>query len=431
MENPVTAVIVGGGHRAFTYADLSLECPEKLKIVGIADPNPIRRKKAAERYGFDEEHCYENALELAAVPKFADAIINGTMDHQHVYTSIPLLEKGYDMLLEKPFAVNEEEMARLTDVVKKHGNKVMICHVLRYAPFYYEIKKRILSGEIGKIINIQTLEHVSYHHVSTSYVRGKWSNSEKSHTSMLLAKCCHDLDIMMWMMSETEPCAVSSFGSTMQFNAANAPEGAADRCYDCKHIDSCEYSAKKLYIEHPQRWEFYVWDSLEDVENPSIDEKIKLIKGDSPYGRCIYKCDNNVVDHQSVLVGFKDGATGTHNMVGGSTFPSRRIHIVGTKGEIFGNLEDNFFTVSRINASSPEERDVETVDLSALSTQLDAHGGGDIRMVKDFVDFQRGETPSIACTAISDSVAGHLSVFLADRSREQGGAPQRVDINKY
>ncbi|NMP38377.1 MAG: Gfo/Idh/MocA family oxidoreductase [Clostridiales bacterium] len=431
MDKPVTAVIVGGGHRAFTYADLSLEEPQLLKIVGIADPNPVRRKKAAERYGFSAEHCYENARQLADAPKFADAVINGTMDHQHVDTAIPLLEKGYDMLLEKPFAVNEDEMSRLMRVVKEHGSKVMICHVLRYAPFYFEIKKRVLAGEIGKIINIQTSEHVSYHHISTSYVRGKWSNSETSHTSMLLAKCCHDLDIMMWMMSETEPAAVSSFGSTIQFKKENAPEGSAERCYDCKYIDSCEYSAKKLYIEHPQRWEFYVWDSLEHIENPSIDEKIELMKKSSPYGRCIYKCDNNVVDHQSVLVNFADGATGTHNMVGGSSFPSRRIHIIGTKGEIFGNLEDNAFTISKINASSEKERDVETLDLSSASSELDAHGGGDIRLVRDFVDFQRGAAPSVACTSIFDSVAGHLTVFLADRSRENNGAPQAIDIHKF
>ena len=171
------------------YADFSLRYPEKLKIVGVADPDKFRQKMVSEKFGFSKEYCFDSAEDLAKVPKFADAVINGTMDEQHVETSIPLLEKGYDMLLEKPFAVNDEEMAKLIEVVKCNNNKVMICHVLRYTPFYSEIKKRILNGEIGDVVNIQTIENVSYHHLSTSFVRGKWANSEKCHTSMLLAKC--------------------------------------------------------------------------------------------------------------------------------------------------------------------------------------------------------------------------------------------------
>ena len=226
-QKPVTAIIVGAGHRAFVYSKLALTNPEMLKIVGVADPDPIRRKKAMDMFGFPEENCFEDADALSRVPKFADTIINGTMDHQHIETSIPLLKKGYDMLLEKPFATNEKEMRELVDCVRENGNKVMICHVLRYTPFYLSIKERVAAGEIGDIINIQTSEHVSYHHLSTSYVRGKWANSDVCHTSMLLAKCCHDLDMMMWMMSETKPVRICSFGSKFQFKPENAPKEAA------------------------------------------------------------------------------------------------------------------------------------------------------------------------------------------------------------
>lgn len=139
---------------------------------------------------------------------------------------------------------------------------------------------------------------------------------------MLLAKCCHDLDIMMWMMAETKPTAVSSFGGKFQFKPENAPADAGTRCMvDCPLVDTCRYSCKRLYVDHPDRWSFYVWDKLEGIENPTIEDKIHLLKGDSPYGRCIYKCDNDVVDHQSVMVQFASGATGTHNMVGGSSAP--------------------------------------------------------------------------------------------------------------
>ena len=434
-QKPVTAIIVGAGHRAFVYSKLAKTDPDKLKIVGVADPNPVRRQKAMEEFGFGEDMCFESADELAKKGKLADAIINGTMDEQHLVTSVPLLNTGYDMLLEKPFAVNEKEMRELVACAKKNNSKVMICHVLRYTPFYYGIKEIVNSGEIGDIINIQTTEHVSYHHLSTSYIRGKWANSKKCHTSMLLAKCCHDLDIMMWMMAETKPTAVSSFGGKFQFKPENAPAGAGTICMkDCPLVDTCVYSTKRLYIDHPDRWAFYVWDALEGIKNPTIEDKINLMKSDSPYARCIYKCDNDVVDHQSVMVEFESGATGTHNMVGGSSEPRRDIHIIGTKGEIFGNFEDSKFTVLKINPSPDahnEECDVEEHDLRVTGDMVGAyggHGGGDERLAADFVKFIRGEEHSLACTSIFDSVAGHLSVYLADQSRENGGEPQTVEL---
>ncbi len=432
-QKPITAIIVGAGHRAFVYSELAKTNPEILKIVGVADPNPVRRKKAMEYFGFGEDMCFESAQELAKKGKIADTVINGTMDEQHLETAIPLLNAGYDMLLEKPFAPNEDEMRQIVECAKKNNSKVMICHVLRYTPFYYSIKERIENGEIGDIINIQTTEHVSYHHLSTSYVRGKWANSAKCHTSMLLAKCCHDMDIMMWMMSKTKPSKISSFGGKYQFKAENAPKNAGTICMkDCPLVDTCVYSTKRLYIDHPDRWAFYVWDALEDIENPTIEDKIALMKSNNPYARCIYKCDNDVVDHQSVLVEFESGATGTHNMVGGSAEPRRNIHIIGTKGEIFGNFEESKYTVLKINPSPDahnEECDVEEVDLKVGGDMVGAyggHGGGDERLAEDFVKFIRGEKPSLACTSIFDSVAGHLSVYLADESRENGGEPQNV-----
>ncbi len=434
MKNsPITAIIVGAGHRALIYSELAKTNPELLKIVGVADPDPVRRKHCMEYFGFGEDMCFESAQELAEKGKLADAVINGTMDEVHIETSVPLLNCGYDMLLEKPFATNEEEMNTLVKCARKNNSKVMICHVLRYTPFYYGIKKRINDGEIGDIINIQTSEHVSYHHLSTSYIRGKWANSEKCHTSMLLAKCCHDIDIMMWLMADTKPVKISSFGGKYQFKPENAPKDAGSICMkDCPLVDTCDFSTKRLYIDHPDRWAFYVWDALEGIENPTIEDKIKLMKSDSPYARCIYKCDNNVVDHQSVMVNFENGATGTHNMVGGSSQSLRHIHIIGTKGEIYGNFEESKFYVSKINPSPDshnEECDIEEVDLNVSGDMVGAyggHGGGDERLIADFIKFIQGEEPSLACTSIFDSVVGHLCVYLADKSREADGIP--IDI---
>ena len=422
-KRPLKTIIVGGGHRSLTYAQLAELESDKMEIVGVADPDDHRRLSIAKRFEIPPERCFKTAQELAAVPKFADAVINGTMDHIHIETTIPLLEAGYDVLLEKPFAVNEEEARRLVETAERCGRKVMVCFVLRYAPFYRRIKDLILADEIGEIISIQTCEYVSYHHMSTSHVRGKWNNSDKCHSSMLLAKCCHDLDIMMWLMGDIHPLYVSSFGSNIQFVKENAPANSGTRCLvDCPLVDECLYSAKRIYIDHPDRWAFYVWDALESKENHTIEDKINLLKT-SPYGVCAYKSDNNVVDHQSVSVMFQNGATGTHNMVGGTSYGTRTIHITGTKGVIKGDFEKGKFTLSKIDPRPGCEHDDTDFD---LRIDNDTHGGGDLDLVRDFVAYARGEKTSVSCTNIHDSLAGHLVVFLADKSRENNGIPEKV-----
>ena len=428
--SPVTAVIVGGGHRSVIYADYSLSHPDELKIVGVADPDPGRREMCRARYGIPAENCFESAEALAARPRFADAVINGTMDHLHYATSVPLLERGYDMLLEKPFAVSKEEMDSLCAVIRTHGNRVMICHVLRYAPFYLSVKKRLLAGDIGDIINIQMAEHVSYHHLSTSYVRGKWANSDVCKTTMLLAKSCHDVDLMMWFMQPTLPTTVSSVGSIFQFKPENAPAGAGTRCTeDCPLVDSCRYSSKNLYLLHPNRWECYAWADLERKKDATDEDRLNSFRNGNPYNRCIYKCGNNVVDHQSVLFNFDSGATGTFNMVGGAALSMRKLHIVGTLGEIRGVMEENRYTLSRIAALEESGYTDETVDLSGENT--DGHGGGDDALTADFVNYLRTGKQSVSCTSIEHSIAGHLAVFLADRSREAGGAAMPFDFSQY
>ena len=423
ITKPLKTIIVGGGHRSLTYAELANVENDKMQIVGVADPDVNRRISIAKKFGIPEDKCFATAEELAEAPKFADAVINGTMDHVHVKTTVPLLKAGYDVLLEKPFSVNEEEARELVEAAEKYGRKVMVCFVLRYAPFYRKIKDLILAGEIGEIINIQTNEYVSYHHMSTSHVRGKWNNSERCHSSMLLAKCCHDLDIMMWLMGETKPEYVSSFGCNKQFVKENAPENSGTRCLvDCPLVNDCLYSAKRIYIDHPDRWSFYVWDALEHLENPTIEDKINLLKT-SPYGVCAYKSDNNVVDHQTVSVQFRNGATGTHVMVGGTSYGTRTIHITGTKGVITGDFEKATFTLSKIDPRPGCEHEDTVFDLKVGD---DTHGGGDLDLVRDFVAYARGEKPSVSCTSITDSLSGHLVVFLADKSRENNGIPEKV-----
>ncbi len=424
-KSPVTAVIVGAGHRAMLYASYAKKHPDELRIVGVADPTEYRRREAREAFGFPAENCFDSAEALAARGRIADAVINGTMDHQHVPTSLPLLASGYDMLLEKPFAVNEEEMWRLVEAARAGGRKVMICHVLRYAPFYAAIRERLAAGAIGEVINAQYTEHVSYHHVAVGYVRGKWAKRSECHATMLMAKSCHDLDLMAWMKSGVRPVRVASFGSNFQFRPEKAPPRSGTRCLlDCPIEAECLYSAKKHYLDHPRRWRFYAWAALENEKNPTPERMFQHMRDESPYGRCAWKCGQDVVDHQSVAVDFADGSTATLNMIGGCSKPDRTIHLIGTTGEIQGSMEAESFVVRKITpAPGGPEYSEENVDLKVTGDTTGAfggHGGGDMRMVADFVRFMRDEPRSISCTSIDDSVSGHLMGFRADRAREEG-----------
>jgi len=418
---PITAVIVGAGHRAMEYASYAKKNPDVLEIVGVADPNSIRRKKAAQEYNLAPENCFASAEELAQRGRIAKAVINGTMDKEHVPTSIQLIKAGYHVLLEKPFAIYEEEMWKLVGTANKYKRHVAICHVLRYAPFYRAIKELVLKGEIGEIVNIQSIEHVSYHHMAVAFVRGKWNNKEVCGSSMIMAKCCHDLDLIMWLKSNIAPSTVASFGSLSQFTSRNAPQEAGKRCLvDCKIEEECLYSARKHYIDHPERWGTYVWHSLEAIEYPTLEDKKNSLITDNPHGRCIYFSDNDVVDRQSVIIEFEDNCTVTHNMVGGVAKASRGIHLIGTLGEIQGNVEDNKFVVRKIDPRPGHEYSEETHDLNLkdnTQSPFDGHWGGDLRLVEDFCLTLQGKEPSISSTNINDSIYGHLLGFRAEEAR--------------
>ena len=415
----LTCIIVGAGHRAVAYATYALECPDELEVVGVADPSPLRRELAAKRFNLPPERCFVSAEDLAAHPRLADFVISGTMDHQHVATALPLLERGYDMLLEKPFATSEEEMWTLVEAVRKQRCRVAICHVLRHAPFYARIREHVANGVLGDILNVQAIEHVSYHHMAVGFVRGKWSRTDYCRSTMLMSKSCHDLDLIAWMKSGIRPRRVSSFGSNYQFRPERAPAGAGSRCLvDCPIEAGCLYSARKHYLDHPERWSFYVWDSLEHIPSPTFEDRIESLRT-SPYGRCVWRTDMDVVDHQSVLIDFDDGCTGTLNMIGGSAKPSRSIHLIGTHGEIQGCLEDSRFQVRHIDPRPGHEYSEYTVDVRVGGDMTGArggHGGGDGRLVADFLRYVRGEEPTLSTTSLEDSIAGHAIGFCADRS---------------
>jgi len=425
MQRQITAVIVGAGNRSGkVYGSLALSKPERLKIVGLVDPDPVRMRLMQERYHVPQERCFSSVEELVKQDKFADVVINGTMDELHVQTSLPTLEKGYDLLLEKPFAVNEEEMQLLVDAANRLGRKVYICHVLRYSPFYAAIKSSILQGDIGDIITIELNEHVSYHHMGVSYVRGKWRSEKLCHAPMLLAKSCHDIDLMMWLVRQ-KPVQLASFGGEFQFGPGKKPAGAGSRCMaDCPHSRQCPFTAEGNYLTDPTRWAQYVWKSLEGEGELTPERQRESLMTDNPYGRCAwdFERDGNV-DHQAVLVRFESGATGTFTMVGGAARPERNIHIIGTRGEIKGVFEDQKYVLRRIAPFAPLGYEEEVIDLGNQGDTTGAqggHGGGDLRLVEDFLDAMCGEEASVSATEINDSTVSHRVVFRAMRAMVEG-----------
>ena len=419
---PLKAVGIGLGHRTEVYASYSFQHPDQLQIVGAADPDEGRLQRFAKKFDLTPENCFSTSEELAARPRFADVAINGTMDRQHVPTTLPLLEAGYDILLEQPICPNQKELLQLLDAARRSKRKVMICHVLRYAPFYVEVRRRVAAGQIGDLLSLRTVENVSYHHMAVGFVRGKWRKRADSNP-MLLAKCCHDLDAISWMHSGVRPLRVSSFGNLKYFRPENAPPGSGSRCLtDCRIEKDCPYSARINYIDQG-RWSFYAWDSLEHIPDLTVEQKLESLRADNPYGRCVWRCDNDVVDHQSVIVEFADGCLATHDMVGNTARPCRTIHLVGTKGEIEGNMEDGKFVVRHPDTRAGHEYTEEWVDLSVSG---DMHGGGDLRLVDDFVRVVRGEQASLSTTDLMDSVNGHLIAFAADRAMREG---QVVEID--
>lgn len=411
---------MGFGDRGQIYASYAKKCPDKFEVVGCVDPDPVRLALARSTYNLSEKNCFINPDDFYARDKLCDAVINATMDSLHYETTMPLLDKGYHVLLEKPVSCNPSELRDLEQSAKRNNRVLMVCHVLRYAPFYTKIKSILSSGELGRVIHMYASENVGIAHVLSSYIRGKWGSERECGSGMLMAKCCHDIDLLLWLKGDSAVDEVSSFGARSVFTSGNKPSDAGTRCtVDCKREATCPYSAKKLYLDHDE-FPFLVWSGVpgKDWREISRSEREKLLATTSPHGLCAY-ADRDLVDHQSVIMRFADGATATLDMTGGATRAGREIHIVCECGEIEGFLESNEFVVRRYVADEvrfDEEKVLIKEDVSG------AHSGGDLRLAADFVSMVAGEKPSVSCTSIADSVAGHLAVIAAEISRRQGRA---------
>jgi predicted dehydrogenase len=401
----LTAILIGAGDRGNAYANYALSHPREIEVIAVAEPNPERRDRFKRLHRLPDEMVFTGWEEALAKPKLADVAIICTMDRMHYAPTMRALELGYHILLEKPMAVDPLECIRMAEFAEEKKRVLSICHLMRYSPFFRTVKQLLDEGRIGKLMSIQHNENVAYWHYAHSFVRGNWRNSQES-SPMLLQKSCHDLDFLSWIVG-AECVQVSSFGSLSHFTRENAPEGAPDRCLEgCPAELTCPYHAYRQYLSKSAYW---------IKEMISLDQSLEarteaLLNG--PFGRCVYKCDNDVVDHQVVNLLFANGVTAMFSMNGFNVKHGRSMKIVGTKGEIRGYSEKHEIEISDFLT--------ETTTVIKLPEAVYSHGGGDYNVMRDFVRLVWKEDLDQNQSSARASLQSHIIAFAAEKSRLEG-----------
>ncbi len=411
-------ILIGAGNRGGTYTDVMAAMPEQFEVVAVAEPRDSRRERIQEIHKLPDDMCFTDYKPLLALGKIADIALIATMDRDHFEPAMMAIDLGYDLLLEKPITPTPEECIALTENAEKHGVKVVICTVLRYTPLFIKLKEIIDSGRIGKVMSINHEECVEFVHQSHSFVRGNWGNSERSSV-MLLQKSCHDIDILQWLLGKK--CKkVQSFGALTYFTEENAPEGAPERCIEgCPVGDTCIYNSVKLYLENDSNW----FRSAATKLVKSTDEDVKKSLMESNYGKCVFHCDNDVVDHQTVNMLFEDDITVTFTMNAFNT-GGRYINIYGTKGEIRAALKGD----TPIRVYDIVSKETEEIPSSGTDGIVGGHGGGDSGIIVTLYKYMTGDYTGNSVPTIQESCYNHLVTFAADHARKAGTV---VDVEEY
>lgn len=401
---PVTVVTIGAGSRGNVYGNYSLSYPDEMDIVGVAEPIQIRNDRYTQKHNIPDGNRFKTWEDVFKRPKFADAVLITTPDNLHYGPCMAALKAGYDVLLEKPISPSEKECRDILELSRKTGRIVAVCHVLRYAPYFVKLREIIQSGTIGELMSIQHLEPIEHIHMSHSYVRGNW-HDRNATTPIILAKSCHDLDILRWMVGK--PCEqIVAMGSLKWFRKENAPAGSTDRCMDgCAVESTCPYSAMKIYYR--ERGRTYVFDMPEDksLHGDHILEKLRTTN----YGRCVYKMDNNQEDHYISSIQFQGGVTASFSMEAFTSYEGRRTRVMGSMGDIVGDMET--FTVTDFRTKKSTVYD---------NSSGDGHGGGDWKLVRDWLQAVSQKNPALLSSTIDASIESHIMGFMAEKSRKTG-----------
>lgn len=407
--------LIGAGQRGMIYAEYAYY-KKNEEIAAVVEPHEERRKIAAEKFGIPEEHVFTNVDDFFAKGKICDAVIIATMDRDHFGHVMSALDCGYDILLEKPISPDPRECILIGQKAKKLGRKILVCHVLRYTNFFSKIKQIVDSGELGKIIAIQHNENVGNFHIAHSFVRGNWRKSDES-SPIIMQKSCHDMDILAWLVG-SEAKKIASFGSLRHFKEENAPEGSAARCLDCKVADKCQYNAVRAYMPVRGGWPAALLGS--DQSEEGIMKALET----SPYGRCVYRCDNDVCDNQVTIIEFKNGVNVSFTLSGFTNRMCRTIKIMCEYGEINAEDDGDTIEVTHFNSNSVDEI-TKTVIRTA---QVDGfHGGGDSLLMEDFIRNMEGQSAE-SKTTVEQSIESHVMACAAERSRLTGMV---VDMDEF
>ena len=406
-------ILIGAGNRGMTYAQWAHD--HGIQIAAIAELRPDRLKDAARRLNVPEFMCFSDGKDLLELGKIADAAIIATMDRDHYGHVMQALDCGYHILLEKPISPNPRECMEIEQKATQLGLSVTVCHVLRYTNFWGTLKEIIDSGEIGKIVAIKHSENIGNYHMAHSFVRGNWRNDTFS-SPIIMQKSCHDLDILLWLVG-SHCTKVAAFGGLSYFKESNAPAGSAARCLDCPVADTCRFDARKAYLPTLGGWPTEVV-CLEQTEE-ALMEALKT----SPYGRCVYRCDNNVCDHMSIIMEFENGVTATFSLTAQTSACHRNIHIMCEDGEIIGDGEHSRIIVRRHVASVGDSFTDRVIN---VRTNGSGHGGGDAGIMHDFAASFDGVSESRS--SISKSVESHLMACAIEEARLTSNV---IDIKSF
>jgi len=419
FDRPLTAITLGAGSRGTLYGEYATEFPRELDIVGVAEPIVERNDLYAKTHDIPEENRFVTWEHVLERPKFADMVIISMPDDLHHEPCIQAMRLGYDVLLEKPMAQSEAECREILKVQQETGKVVGIAHVLRYAPYFIDMRKVVRSGKLGRIVNMQHMEPIEWRHMMHSYVRGNWHDSAAT-TPIILAKSCHDLDIMRWIMDE--PCdKITGFGDVSFYKRENAPEGSGDRCLSCAVEEGCAYSAKKMYLRDKERLHAIMPVVPEDPEK--LNELILHSLKTTNYGRCAFKMENDQPEHLACAMEFRSGATATFSMDGFTSYHGRRTRLMGTKGDLVGDMDT--FTYTDYMTRESFTWDISVSDVKGYEDS--GHGGGDYRFLSDLLNAIYHSDESLLTSTVAASVESHVMGFRIEQSRKGGGV-QEVNV---
>ena len=423
MQKVLKMVIVGCGARGKeTYGRYAMKEGSGLEIVAICDNNLVKLKSAQDEFGLSDEKCFTDYNDLYALGKIADCIVIANYDQEHFDATMKAINLGYDILLEKPISNSLEECVKIRDFANEKNVKVTVCHVMRYTSYYMYLKKLLKEKVIGDLIAIEQTEDVSYWHMAHAFVRGNFRNSNTT-SPMILQKCCHDFDLIMYL-TEEKPVSLTSVGDLRYFRSSNAPKNSCEYCVKCK--EECIFNAANFYLgiyddKVNNNLDTNVWPLSQVAENPTREKLLKALET-SNFGRCVFKSDNNVVDHQFTTIKLEKGTIATLTMIGFSNDGGRQTHCYGTKGEIYLDEQRRAIEISIFGQRK------KVVSFDELSEDFSGHGGGDNEMMREFVEYLSSDAFQMT-SSINLSVDSHILAFASEYSRLHNSA--NIDVKKF